>query len=259
MELGDRLGFAGLIAGIFGLGITILWPTRRWIGYACLVVAVVLAAFWGFSEYHAHTQNPVGPGPSSTASVGKQPPPPPANPSSAVSTSSKPQGLTPATKPLLSPLKLTAFPVGRYGAPNQSYFTMDVNIENSGDDAINNLEVTLQAKSHEGLSGISQTTTDAAPCQIGPTFPGEDMRMTFRAKDQKGKITIDSTDAFVQSGVSSFWGITCSRISGHSELRFQLSKWGTVNDAVNIYGTYELIASKGSGVVKVSLTSPIEH
>lgn len=46
MQLGDHLGFAGIVMGLIGIGITILWPTARWIGYACLVAALVLGGFW---------------------------------------------------------------------------------------------------------------------------------------------------------------------------------------------------------------------
>jgi hypothetical protein len=47
MQLGDNLGFAGLIFGVAGVGITILWPTKRPIGYVCIAVAVLIAVCWG--------------------------------------------------------------------------------------------------------------------------------------------------------------------------------------------------------------------
>lgn len=46
MELGDHLGIAGLILGLIGIGITILWPTKKWIAYVCFVFAVILGIFW---------------------------------------------------------------------------------------------------------------------------------------------------------------------------------------------------------------------
>ena len=51
MQLGDHLGFAGLILGVAGLGITILWPAKRWIGVACLLVAALLGFCWGGVAY----------------------------------------------------------------------------------------------------------------------------------------------------------------------------------------------------------------
>jgi len=32
MELGDRLGLAGLIVASIGIGTMYLWPTKKWIG-----------------------------------------------------------------------------------------------------------------------------------------------------------------------------------------------------------------------------------
>lgn len=51
MALGDRLGVAGLILSFIGLGITILWPTKRWIGWTCVAVAAVLCLAWGGIEW----------------------------------------------------------------------------------------------------------------------------------------------------------------------------------------------------------------
>ncbi|HEY1902690.1 MAG TPA: hypothetical protein VGG56_09685 [Terracidiphilus sp.] len=54
MELGNSLGIAGLVLALISLGITILWPTKRWIGCACFIVAAVLVAWWAFAEYEHH-------------------------------------------------------------------------------------------------------------------------------------------------------------------------------------------------------------
>jgi len=51
MQLGDHLGFAGVVLGVAGLGITILWPAKRWIGYVCLVIAGLLGICWGGMAY----------------------------------------------------------------------------------------------------------------------------------------------------------------------------------------------------------------
>jgi hypothetical protein len=53
MELGDRLGAAGLIMCLIGLGITILWPTKRWIGWISLGLGLLLGLGWGFLEMGA--------------------------------------------------------------------------------------------------------------------------------------------------------------------------------------------------------------
>lgn len=53
MQLGDNLGFAGLVLALLGIGITILWPTKRWIAYACFSIALVLCACWGLIAYRA--------------------------------------------------------------------------------------------------------------------------------------------------------------------------------------------------------------
>jgi hypothetical protein len=57
MELGNRLGIAGLIVALLGLGITILYPTKRWIGYVCFIFAGILGVYWGISEYQARTHD----------------------------------------------------------------------------------------------------------------------------------------------------------------------------------------------------------
>jgi hypothetical protein len=50
MPLGDRLGIAGLISAFIGIGITILWPTVRWIGWIAIVVAIGLVICWSVLE-----------------------------------------------------------------------------------------------------------------------------------------------------------------------------------------------------------------
>jgi len=50
MSLGDRLGIAGLTAAFIGIGIAILWPTVRWIGWIAIFVAVGLVICWGVLE-----------------------------------------------------------------------------------------------------------------------------------------------------------------------------------------------------------------
>jgi hypothetical protein len=64
MELGDRLGIVGIIVAIVALGITILWPTKRWIGYVCFVIAFLLCGGWGVTEYRVHHERAKHVGPS---------------------------------------------------------------------------------------------------------------------------------------------------------------------------------------------------
>lgn len=54
MELGDRLGIVGLILALVGLAVTILWPTKRWIGYVSLTGAGILLLWWVGIELHEH-------------------------------------------------------------------------------------------------------------------------------------------------------------------------------------------------------------
>jgi hypothetical protein len=49
MPFGDQLGIAGLIVAVLGIGIAILWP-RKAVGWACIVVAVILCGWWGVLE-----------------------------------------------------------------------------------------------------------------------------------------------------------------------------------------------------------------
>jgi hypothetical protein len=53
MQLGDHLGFAGVVLAAAGIGIAILWPSKRWIGVVCLVVAVLLVICWGEMAYRS--------------------------------------------------------------------------------------------------------------------------------------------------------------------------------------------------------------
>jgi hypothetical protein len=51
MEFSDRLGWVALIMAFVGIAITILWPTKRWIGWASLGLAVVLGVVWAWIEF----------------------------------------------------------------------------------------------------------------------------------------------------------------------------------------------------------------
>ncbi len=51
MEFSDRLGWVALIMAFVGIAITILWPTKRWIGWLSLCIAAVLGAAWSWFEF----------------------------------------------------------------------------------------------------------------------------------------------------------------------------------------------------------------
>jgi Leucine-rich repeat (LRR) protein len=51
MSLGDRLGAAGLIVGLFGIAAFYLWPDRKWIGWLSFTGALALAVVWVWSEF----------------------------------------------------------------------------------------------------------------------------------------------------------------------------------------------------------------
>ena len=57
MELADRLGWIALIMAFLGLGITILWPTRRPIGWISLAIGAILGCVWAWLEYHPPHKN----------------------------------------------------------------------------------------------------------------------------------------------------------------------------------------------------------
>jgi len=53
MEFSDRLGWIALIIALIGIAITILWSTKRWIGWVSLCLAAVLGVVWGWLEVRA--------------------------------------------------------------------------------------------------------------------------------------------------------------------------------------------------------------
>ena len=59
MQLGDNLGFAGLILALVGIGVTIMWPTKRWIAYLCFIFAFLLCVCWGVMAYRSSSSDKV--------------------------------------------------------------------------------------------------------------------------------------------------------------------------------------------------------
>jgi hypothetical protein len=58
MSRGDRLGIAGLVLALVGIGIAVLWPTERWIGWVAILVATGLVVYWGVLELKRPKQLP---------------------------------------------------------------------------------------------------------------------------------------------------------------------------------------------------------
>jgi hypothetical protein len=46
MQMGDHLGWAGLLLALVGLALTYLLPNKRWIGYVCLTLALAVGCLW---------------------------------------------------------------------------------------------------------------------------------------------------------------------------------------------------------------------
>jgi hypothetical protein len=46
-----RIGIASLIMAFAGVGIAILWPSKRWLGWLCLFSATALGIYWGCLEF----------------------------------------------------------------------------------------------------------------------------------------------------------------------------------------------------------------
>lgn len=51
MSFGDRLGLAGLIVGLLAIAAFYLWPDKKWIGWLCLIAAVILSLAWVELEF----------------------------------------------------------------------------------------------------------------------------------------------------------------------------------------------------------------
>ena len=59
MSFDRRLGLIGLIVALFGIAAFYLWPDTKWIGWACLLAAVVLVLVWFVLELRKSEEEPV--------------------------------------------------------------------------------------------------------------------------------------------------------------------------------------------------------
>jgi cadmium resistance protein CadD (predicted permease) len=53
MQMGDHLGWAGLILGLVSLALTYLLPNKKWIGYIGLLFAAITLGMWCFFAHKA--------------------------------------------------------------------------------------------------------------------------------------------------------------------------------------------------------------
>jgi hypothetical protein len=63
MSFGDRIGLASLLVGLVGIGIAVLYPNKRSIGWLCIASALGLAVWWAAMECNSspaiiNTQKP---------------------------------------------------------------------------------------------------------------------------------------------------------------------------------------------------------
>jgi hypothetical protein len=58
MSRGDRIGIAGLILACIGIGITILWPTARLIGWLAIIAAIGSGIWWAVLEFKRSKESP---------------------------------------------------------------------------------------------------------------------------------------------------------------------------------------------------------
>ena len=65
LSFGDRVGIAGLIMALFGIGITILWPTKRWLGWVFLAAGISGCLAWAWLEFRP----PASPKPNDSATA----------------------------------------------------------------------------------------------------------------------------------------------------------------------------------------------
>ena len=58
MLLGERLGVASLIVGLLGIAFIYLWPTKKYIGWLCLIAAIFSGLGWWWYELHPASSFP---------------------------------------------------------------------------------------------------------------------------------------------------------------------------------------------------------
>src|SRR5947209_514604 len=52
MSVDSRLGIVGLIVALFSIAAFYLWPDKKWIGWLCLSVGIILLIGWMVFEFN---------------------------------------------------------------------------------------------------------------------------------------------------------------------------------------------------------------
>ncbi len=58
MGFDSRVGFASLLVGLLGLGITLLWPNRKWVGWIFILAGLGTLVFWVIAEVKHPSSSP---------------------------------------------------------------------------------------------------------------------------------------------------------------------------------------------------------
>jgi len=69
MSFDSRIGIASLIVGLLGIGITIVFPQQKWIGWLFIGLALLGGAGWGLIEYRERSTKTETIGPSAASGV----------------------------------------------------------------------------------------------------------------------------------------------------------------------------------------------
>jgi hypothetical protein len=158
-----------------------------------------------------------------------------------------------------SVLTMQAHMVGVYG-PATQFTQFDLKIDNPPDEAIQHVDLTISRDSKLNIRNISALWGNA--CKYEPINVFQNQIVTFEGEDGKSRINITTEDAaedYMKHFGSPQWKLECQRLGGRTSLEFRLDVAGNAeNDHVLVSGTYELIASEESKVVKVNRSIPIK-
>jgi hypothetical protein len=56
LDLGTRSGIAGVVLALFSIAAFYIWPTKKWIGWVCLVLTVLLLLAWAVAEFRSRRE-----------------------------------------------------------------------------------------------------------------------------------------------------------------------------------------------------------
>lgn len=160
---------------------------------------------------------------------------------------------------LKSILELQAHMERGYG-PGYRSTQIDMNVRTPQGDAIQNVDLVLTTASKRIIHSIEAIPSEEGDCKVEPINTFGDQAITITGAGKEGGLTIDTKDTvddFLRTVGSTQWKLACQRLSANTYLGFRLTIEGNAeNDSINAIGTYELIPSHGSTVVKVDTTIP---